>query len=107
MAGIKYNKGKTRWTLLDFDTLEDAVKALEFGANKYGAYNWQKGLKTTDIADSLMRHLIAYLKGENNDKESGLPHTSHIICNAMFLAYMHKNKPEFDTRNGKSKKISG
>lgn len=47
-----------------------------------------------------MRHLFAYLKGEDCDKESGLRHIDHIMCNSMFLSYMDRNKKEeFDDRS--------
>lgn len=96
--GLRYNDGKPRWALVDFDALEDMVKVLEFGALKYDDNNWKKGLKTTEVCESLMRHLTAFLAGENNDSDSGLPHAGHIMCNAMFLSYMMKYKPDFDTR---------
>lgn len=95
---LRHNSGKPRWYLVDFDALEDLVKVLEFGAKKYDENNWKKGLKTTEIVESLIRHISAYLRGEDNDPESGLPHSGHIMCNAMFLSYMHKFKPSFDTR---------
>jgi len=94
MLGIRENKGKPKYSLLDFNSFEDAVKILEQGIEKYGRDNWKKGLKQSEIADSLMRHLFAFLSGEDNDKESGHPHTGHIICNAMFLSYMHKNRKD-------------
>lgn len=46
----------------------------------------------------MIRHIQAYLNGEDDDKESGLPHVDHLMCNAMFLAYMHKFKKEMDSR---------
>jgi hypothetical protein len=97
-SGVRYNADKMRWALVDFDALEDMVRVLEFGAKKYSDNNWKNGLKTTEIFESMMRHLTAYLRGEDNDPESGLPHTGHLLCNAMFLSYMHKYKPDFDTR---------
>ncbi len=100
--GLRFNEGKRKWSLVDFDSLEDMVKVLEFGAVKYGEYNWQKGLKTTDIIESMLRHVFSYLNGEDNDKESGISHIGHIQCNAMFLAYMQKNKPELDSRRLKT-----
>jgi hypothetical protein len=100
--GLRFNEGKRKWSLVDFDSLEDMVKVLEFGAKKYGEYNWQKGLKTTDIIESMLRHVFSYLNGEDNDKESGISHIGHIQCNAMFLAYMQKNKPELDSRRLKT-----
>jgi len=95
---MRFNNDKLRWSLIDFDSLEDMVRVLEFGAEKYDDNNWKKGLKTTEITESLMRHLFAYLRGEDIDPESGLPHTGHIMCNAMFLSYMGKFKKDFDTR---------
>lgn len=95
---LRYNSDKRKWALVDFDSLEDMVKVLEFGAKKYAEHNWKKGLKTHEIFESMMRHMVAYMNGEDNDSESGLPHTGHIMCNAMFLSYMHKYKPDFDTR---------
>lgn len=96
--GERKNKGKPRWCLVDFDALEGMVRVLEEGANKYSDDNWKNGLKTTDISESLMRHLFAYLSGEDLDEETGLPHHDHIMCNAMFLSYMQRFKPEFDSR---------
>lgn len=100
---LRYNEKKRQWTLVDFHSLEVMVEVLEFGAKKYTADNWKKGLPTTQIVESLLRHTFAYLNGEDEDPESGLPHTGHILCNAMFLAHMHKFKPEFDDRT-KNKK---
>lgn len=105
---LRYNGGKLRWSLVDFDALEDMVKVLEFGSKKYTDYNWKKGLKTPEIFESIIRHLFAYIRGEDIDPESGLPHTGHILCNAMFLSYMQRFKPDFDTRHkDKNKRCCG
>ena len=95
---MRFNTGKRKWSLVDFDSLEDMVKVLEFGAEKYSPHNWKKGLSTTEICESMIRHLKSYLNGENLDPESGLPHTGHIMCNSMFLSHMHNFKKEFDDR---------
>jgi hypothetical protein len=97
-SALRYNSGKLQWSLVDFDALEDMVKVLEFGAKKYSADNWKKGLNTNEITESMMRHLFAYLRGEDIDPESGLPHTGHIMCNAMFLSYVQKFAQKFDGR---------
>lgn len=96
---IRYNQGKPRWSLVKQSALLPMVEVLEFGAAKYSANNWQKGLPIQEVCESLKRHLDAYMEGEDNDPESGLSHIGHIQCNAMFIAWMVKNKPEFDNRN--------
>ena len=40
--GSRFNQGKLRWSLVHFKSLEPLVRVLEFGAKKYGDYNWQK-----------------------------------------------------------------
>lgn len=80
------NAGKPKYSILPLDCLEDCVRVLEMGAVKYSRNNWRKGLKQTEVIDSLLRHITAYVSGEVNDPESGLPHIGHIQANAIFLA---------------------
>jgi hypothetical protein len=98
MKAMRFNEKKLKWSLVDFKSLEDMVRVLEFGAKKYEPENWKKGLYTREIIESMIRHLTEFLNGEDNDIESNLPHTGHILCNAMFLSYMMREKPEFDNR---------
>jgi hypothetical protein len=97
---LRFNDGKLQWSLVDFESLEPMVKVLEFGAKKYAPENWRKGLETTKIIESMLRHTFALLRGEDNDPESGIEHVGHIQCNAMFLAKMLKD-PKWDNRDGK------
>ncbi|MFA7327113.1 MAG: dATP/dGTP diphosphohydrolase domain-containing protein [Candidatus Kapaibacterium sp.] len=94
----RHNEGKLKWTLVSFEALEPMVKVLEFGAKKYEIDNWKKGLYTTEICESMLRHIFAYLNGENLDEDSGLSHIGHIQANAMFLGYMDLKMPAFDDR---------
>lgn len=97
-GGLRYNSGKLRWSLVDFEALEDMVRVLEFGSKKYSDNNWKKGLSVNQICESLLRHTFEIMSGKNNDEESRLPLAGHILCNAMFLAYMLRFKKEFDDR---------
>lgn len=104
--GDRKNTGKPKWSLVPQLALIPMVEVLEFGAKKYSPWNWTKGLHTTEICESLKRHLDAFLNGEDNDPESLLTHIGHIQCNALFLSWMMLNKPELDDRafnNGKIK----
>jgi len=97
--GLRYNEGKRQWSLVDFKSLEPLVEVLEFGCVKYTRDNWKKGLPQNEILESLQRHLIALFAGEEKDKESGLPHIGHIMCNAMFYSYFTKHKTDTNSIN--------
>lgn len=96
--GKRYNQGKPKWSLVPQSALLPMVEVLEFGAGKYTPFNWQKGLSVSEICESLKRHLDAFMEGEDTDPESSLAHIGHIQCNALFLSWMIKNKPELDDR---------
>lgn len=89
---IKADNGKLKWSLLPFRELEDVVKVLDMGAKKYCADNWKNCDDTSRYTDALLRHLNSYMQGDKYDKESGLNHMAHIICNALFLAYFDKEE---------------
>jgi hypothetical protein len=96
--GDRKNDGKLKWSLVSMTALEPMVKVLMFGAEKYSSHNWKKGLKYSEISESLQRHLNAFMEGENNDPESKLSHVGHILCNAMFLSYMSIFRKDLDDR---------
>lgn len=100
---VKFDDGKVEWSLVPFEALEGMAQVLEFGAKKYAAWNWTEGggFKWTRILGSCLRHLFAFMRGEDNDPESGLSHISHAQCNLLFLAYYIRNKDKFnkDDRN--------
>lgn len=97
MAGVKHDKEKPMMHLIPLDVMEDVARVLTFGAKKYGEGNWAEGIESGRLLGGVLRHLTAYQKGELTDPESGLPHLSHAICGMLFLSWMHKHKPEFDT----------
>lgn len=84
--------------LLDWDALEGIAHVLTFGARKYVSNNWRGGISYSRIISSLLRHLAAIQRGEDVDPESGLPHIDHVGCNAMFLSFFMKHRPELDDR---------
>jgi hypothetical protein len=100
---LRYNQGKLQWALVDFDSLEGLVRVLEYGAAKYAPDNWKKGMPVTQVSESLMRHLFAFLRGEDVDPESGCRHLSHVMCNVMFLEYIMREKPHYDNRKTKAR----
>ena len=95
----RFNDNKIKWSLVSWKALEPMVKVLMFGANKYSPNNWQKGLKYSEISESLQRHLYYFMEGEDDDPESKLSHLGHILCNAMFLSWMFIFRKDLDDRN--------
>jgi hypothetical protein len=86
----KFDNGKLQWDLLPWDSVEQIVDILTYGAEKYSAESW----KLVDDASNryfaaLLRHLIAYKQGEDVDQESGKLHLAHVATNALFLLWFN------------------
>ena len=96
----KTDNGKPTYDLLPFELLAETNKVLEHGKVKYGILNWQKkeGFKYSRCFNALLRHMFAWWKGEDYDKETGLCHLSHAMCNLLFLMYHFKYNKEADDR---------
>ena len=119
-VSLRYNTNKPKWSLMDYESIEDMLRVLAYGRHKYSIFADENGVehKGVDITpeqaatmeclydardnwknktdmevpiDSLQRHIAAIMKGEQNDKESGLPHIAHVMANAMFYSY-HSRK---------------
>jgi hypothetical protein len=91
-AGRKFDGGKLEYGLLPPLALEETVKVLTFGAQKYERDNWQRVPDSKRrYFDALQRHVWAWKQGEQIDQESGLPHLAHAMCCLMFL-YEHDVK---------------
>jgi len=87
--GRKYDGNKSEYGLLPPFALEETVKVLTFGAQKYERDNWKKVPDSKRrYFDALQRHTWAWKKGEQVDPESGLHHLAHAMCCLMFL-YEH------------------
>ena len=84
--GRKFDGGKLEYGLLPPHALEETVKVLTFGAQKYERNNWihvDDGIRR--YFDALQRHVWAWKRGEQIDPESGLHHLAHAMCCLMFL----------------------
>lgn len=95
--GLKFDDQKPRMDLLDSYAIEQLARVLTFGAQKYASHNWRKGISKGRLLAAALRHLFAYLRGEDHDLESGLSHVAHAMCCCMFLLGL-EHKPELDDR---------
>lgn len=97
LGGVKHDHGKPRFDLLPFDALEEIVKVLTFGADKYGARNWEGGLSWGRVLGACSRHLAAWAMRRGADPETGLSHLAHAGgCILFLLAYELRGVGEDD-----------
>ncbi len=82
---LKLDSDKVPLELLPFESLIEVGKVLAFGAQKYGRYNWRQGMEWTRLVGGILRHLFAWMQGEDRDPESGLSHLAHAGCGILFL----------------------
>jgi 5'(3')-deoxyribonucleotidase len=95
---LRFDNDKVKHELVSPNAINELAKVLTFGAAKYAPNNWQKGMKWSRVIGSLKRHLNAIERGEDHDPETGLLHSAHVMCNAMFLTDYYKIYPEGDDR---------
>lgn len=84
----KNDMGKLEWEMMPEEALEEVMKVLQFGANKYGKWNWLDNANEaeyTRIMNAIERHFKKFKKGQDLDEESSLPELAHVITNCLFL----------------------
>lgn len=97
-GGRKNDHGKVRMDLLPPEALEEIAKVLTFGAQKYAAHNWRAGFVWSRTAAALLRHFWSWMRGQDNDPETGLSHLAHAGCNLLFLLTFVVTKTGTDDR---------
>jgi len=84
--GMKFDKGKPDYSLLPFAAVDEVVKVLTYGADKYDRFNWEK-VEAVRYQAATMRHFSTHMQGEKIDPESGISHLAHAICSLLYLLY--------------------
>jgi len=93
--GAKFDSGKPQLDLVPPSLIIGVGTILTFGAKKYAAHNWRKGIAYSRIIASLFRHLLAWVGGEKLDPESGQSHLWHAGCNIAFLIEYETNPEKY------------
>jgi hypothetical protein len=70
---------------IDPNALNDLALVAGFGAIKYAPFNYAKGYAWSLSYNALLRHVLAFLGGEDTDPESELPHLAHASWHCMTL----------------------
>lgn len=82
---LKFDGDKLRYDLVPPSAIEAMAAVLTFGARKYKPNNWKNCQEPERYLAAMMRHVEAFRKGEELDKDSGLPHLAHALTNIAFM----------------------
>lgn len=85
MSGVKHDQGKPRVDLVPVSGILAAARGFGYGAEKYSPWNWASGLEWLRLYGAILRHLFAWVDGEETDGESGLHHLDHAMASLMML----------------------
>ena len=83
------HEGKGRMDLLPWAAIMEVSKHCEAGAKKYGEHNVDRGIPTSSLCDSGMRHLAKYLDGWTDE-----PHLVAAAWNMLWAIEMEIKHPE-------------
>ena len=83
------HEGKGRMDLLPWAAIMEVSKHCEAGAKKYGEHNVDRGIPTSSLCDSGMRHLAKYLDGWTDEN-----HLVAAAWNLLWAIQMTLKHPE-------------
>jgi len=92
-SGAKRSTTDARYDLLSPIGLHRAAQAAHAGAEKYQAFNHEKGLEVHVYLNHVMRHIMAYLAGDRSED-----HLGHAAWGCLFacqseVVYPDLNRP--------------
>lgn len=77
---------KTKYSLLPLQALRQCAELMtDMEQGKHSDPIWLR-MSSTEHANAVMRHLVAWLSGEFDDSESGSSHLVHAACRALMAA---------------------
>lgn len=95
MNAAHLDAGKPRVDLIPSCAILDIGRVFAYGSNKYGDFNWRRGMPWLKLYGSTLRHLYKWAAGEKLDDESALPHLAHAAANILMLMdYAHHHLGE-------------
>lgn len=83
--------GRGIYSCFPMNGLKRLAQRYEYGNLKYGdAEGYKRGLPVKDSMDSMFRHMVAYLEGDNSED-----HMAAVAWGAMCIMYMEEFRPKF------------
>lgn len=97
-GGKKYDSEKPMMALLSPRGIEAEAQGMTYGSKKYGNHNWRNGIQVTRYISAALRHIFAFIRGEDIDPESGVAHLGLAKCNLGMALQTLEDHPHLDDR---------
>lgn len=94
-----YDEGKPPLAYLPWAGIDEVAMVQAYGHKKYKDYNnYRKGMEVGRNLSCAIRHIRAYMEGEDMDPESGRNHLAHAACRLLFVLQNIKDGKAIDDR---------
>jgi hypothetical protein len=80
-----------RYDLMSPIGLRRYAEAMAEGSEKYGDFNWEKGMPVHDLLNHALRHIFLYLEGDRSED-----HLGHATWNVMAACHSDELWPELN-----------
>lgn len=82
-----------RYDLVSPIGLREVARACAEGAEKYGDWNWERGMPVHDLLNHAIAHLYHFLAGDRSE-----PHLGHAAWNVLAAIHSHELWPHLNDR---------
>ena len=94
-----YDEGKPAFAHLPWGGLLAVCEVQAYGHEKYKDFNnYRKGMEVTRNLSCALRHIVAWLCGQDNDPESGKSHLGHAAARILFVLQNQHDGTAIDDR---------
>ena len=80
-----------RYDLVSPIGLREVARACAEGAEKYGDWNWEKGMPANDLLNHAIAHIYGFLSGDRSE-----PHLGHAAWNLLAAIHSHELWPHLN-----------
>lgn len=80
-----------RYDLVSPIGLREVARACAEGAEKYGDWNWEKGMPVHDLLNHAIAHIYGFLSGDRSE-----PHLGHAAWNLLAAIHSHELWPHLN-----------
>jgi hypothetical protein len=106
-GAVRDNDKEARYDLVPPVPLRKLSVHFGRGAKKYAERNWEKGIPFMRMYASTMRHMQAWVSGEDIDQDETMKNPEHLVAalwNIYCLIELSQTHQELDDRPSKPKK---